>query len=333
MAEKTDQGFYERFKKPIVLVKFVNCTDGVNKTNCTTIEVKELYANITKRLEKEPWCVNALNLDGLVSTLHREFCGFSFCFWFSSNFKTHRIFITKNWFGFFPLQFLKRLLAQPTISTTNETSNSSATGNGTESSATEQIVTSTEASATTGYVPSRENVEEEDRKPADEVQPKNNDSSESSETTVPLIVPAITVTSKPTSTTTADVTTHTTTSKPESTTKSKPTKKKKIVEDHHYHGSITIIAIIVGVLLTVLIVLAVVVRILIARRKNFHPRTSSTTYVFESHQYWSWFKLIRKHLHLIQWTKSNMFLLKFVKICYVMMKKRIRKTKKSNNRA
>ncbi|XP_055300069.1 uncharacterized protein LOC129567321 [Sitodiplosis mosellana] len=255
-ANQTEQSFIERYKQPTVLTKYVNCTanstatlDGVTKTNCTTNEVRELYENIMKRLEKEKWCVGALQLGG---------------------------------------QYLKQLIVQPLDNSRNEMSNKDAMGNGAESSATEQIASSTEASITTEVIPLPENMEEFKKPSAAEATSETDDSptTENSETTSPLIIP--TTTMKPTSTTTADTTTHTTISAPESTTKSaksKPTKKKKIVEEHHYMGSLTIIAIIVGLLLTVLIILAVVVRVLISRRQRMHPRSSSTTYVFESHQY------------------------------------------------
>lgn len=140
------------------------------------------------------------------------------------------------------------------------------TGNGTESSVTEQSKSSAEASTIT-VIPSHENMKEDVTKPSF--------AANETETTTKSTVTVVTEDSS-------------TAKSPESTTKSaktKPTKKKKFVEEHHYMGSVTIIVIIVSVILVILMVSALVLRVFVARRQNIQPRSSSTTYVFDSTHY------------------------------------------------
>lgn len=68
-VNKTDAHIFERYSKPIDLVKFVNCTRHIAgnsnssiDTNCTIEQINGLYENITDRLKEKEWCINILGI-------------------------------------------------------------------------------------------------------------------------------------------------------------------------------------------------------------------------------------------------------------------------------
>lgn len=65
---------------------------------------------------------------------------------------------------------------------------------------------------------------------------------------------------------------------------SKPTKGPQTSRSgHHYIPSITIIMIIAGIICTILVISGIILRVVVNRRKRIQTRSSSRTYVFDSH--------------------------------------------------
>lgn len=65
---------------------------------------------------------------------------------------------------------------------------------------------------------------------------------------------------------------------------SKPTKGPQTSRSgHHYIPSITIIMIIAGLICTILVISGIILRVVLNRRNRTRTRSSSRTYVFDSH--------------------------------------------------